>query len=154
MGRNHVPDHVPEMMKHDFRFQATICEKSKAQPQTRTSKARFYKYPWFYHFRHSLAPHLHKGGRLLVTAASIGAKKERATYTNALNDVVQQCGPTIPWAVDFRPSMTDCLLQAADYCAWSVQRHWERQDSQWLDVIRPPHELRIRTLGARHQHYY
>ena len=42
----------------DFTFQATICEKSKAQPQVRESKARFYKYPWYYHFKFGLAPHL------------------------------------------------------------------------------------------------
>jgi hypothetical protein len=39
-----------EMLKHDFKFQATICEKSKAQQQVTVSRARFYKYPWYYHF--------------------------------------------------------------------------------------------------------
>jgi hypothetical protein len=38
--------------KHEFRIDATILEKSNAQPQTRTSEATFYRYAWFYHFKH------------------------------------------------------------------------------------------------------
>jgi hypothetical protein len=43
------------LLKHDFQVQATICEKAKAQPQVRVSKARFYKIPWYYHLKHGLA---------------------------------------------------------------------------------------------------
>ena len=32
--------------------EVTILEKSKAQPQTRSSEDVFYKYAWFYHFKH------------------------------------------------------------------------------------------------------
>lgn len=119
----------------DFRFQATICEKSKAQPQTRESKARFYKYPWYYHFKHGLAPHLEEGDRLLVTAASIGTRKEKDVFTNALKDVIAQSASHVEWAVDFRPAMADPLLQAADYCAWALQRKWERDDDRSLKLI-------------------
>lgn len=143
-----------EMMKHDFTFQATICEKSKAQPQVTQNKARFYKYPWYYHFKFGLAPGLRKHLKLTVTAASIGTKKERLTYTNSLKDVIQQCVPDIPWAVDFRPSMACPMLQAADYCAWAVQRKWERKDTRAFDLIadRMDYEYDLWEKGTTH--YY
>lgn len=143
-----------EMQKHEFKFQATICEKSKAQPQVTASKARFYKVPWFYHFKNGLAPHLKQDDRLVVTAASIGTKKERATYTNALRDVVHQSAPKIPWVVDFRPAMADPMLQAADYCAWAVQRAWERNDQQSLDLIRDRMTYIYELWKHGTKHYY
>jgi hypothetical protein len=124
------------LAKHDFGVQATICEKAKAQPQVRVSKARFYKYPWFYQFKHGLAPHLLRGDHWLVTAASIGTKKERTTFTTALGDVIAQSARATRWAIDFRPAACDPCLQVADYCAWAIQRKWERADLRSYDLIR------------------
>lgn len=142
------------IMAHPFNFQFTACEKSKAQPQVTVSKSRFYKYPWFYHFRHGLAPHLVSGDRLVVTAASIGTKKERMTYTNALRDVVHQCTNDVDWVVDFRPAMADPMLQVADYCAWAVQRSWERGDNRSLDIIRDRLTYSYDLWGRGTKHYY
>ena len=138
----------------DFRFQATICEKSKAQPQVRASKARFYQYPWYYHFKFGLAPHLAAGDRLLVTAASIGTKKERQTYTSALQDVVNQSAAHVLWAVDFRPALADPCLQASDYCAWAIQRKWERGDTRSLDIIRAKLTYEYELWARGTTHYY
>lgn len=142
------------LVQHDFRVQATICEKSKAQPHIRADKARFYKLPWFYHFRHGIAQHLEDDDRLVVTAASIGTKRERATYTNALRDVVNQCAPNISWTVDFRPALADHMLQVADYCAWAIQRAWERQDRRSYDLIegRITYSYNLWNKGTKH--YY
>ena len=53
--KQNVRDRVfAEIVKHDFRIQATICEKSKAQPQVKKSRSRFYQYPWFYHMKHGI----------------------------------------------------------------------------------------------------
>ena len=143
-----------EMLKHDFKFQATICEKSKAQPQVTVSKARFYKYPWYYHFKHGIAKHLKADDRLVVTAASIGTKKERLTYTTALEDVVTQSAPDIPWIVDFRPCQADPLLQVADYCAWAVMRKWERGDMAAFDLIKSRLTYEYELWGKGTTHYY
>ncbi|HEV7277055.1 MAG TPA: DUF3800 domain-containing protein [Devosiaceae bacterium] len=124
------------LLEHEFYVQATICEKAKAQPQVTTSKARFYKYPWYYQFKHGLAPHLLPDMRLLITAASIGTKKEKATFVGSLSDVMSQTVSKVPWAVDFRPSHCDPCLQAADYCAWAIQRKWERNDERSYGLIR------------------
>jgi Protein of unknown function (DUF3800) len=142
------------MLEHDFRFQFTACEKSKAQPHVRVSKERFYKYPWYFHFKHGIAPHLGEDDRLVVTAASIGTRKERATYTGALRDVVNQSAPNVDWMVDFRPALADPMLQAADYCAWAVQRAWERRDPRSLDLIHSRLTYSYDLWKCGTQHYY
>lgn len=125
-----------EIVKHDIEVQATICEKPKAQPQVRLDKSRFYKYPWYYQFKHGISKTMTDRDDLLVTAASIGSKKERTTFINALDDVMQQTVPTARWAVDFRPSQCDPCLQVADYCAWAIQRKWERGDTRSYDIVK------------------
>lgn len=149
--RNRVYD---EMMKHDFKFQATICEKSKAQPQVIASKARFYKYPWYYHFKHAIARHLKPGDRIIVTTASIGTKKERLTYITALQDVVAQSANGVEFIVDFRPCQADALLQVADYCAWAVGRKWERGDTRSYDLIKDRRSYEYELWAKGTKHYY
>jgi hypothetical protein len=135
--KQHVRDRVFEtILAHDFRIQATVCEKAKAQPQVRVSKARFYKVPWYFHLKHGLAPYVPENSHLIVTAASIGQRKERATYRNGLDDVASQNIKGATWCVDFRPAMADPWLQIADYCAWAIQRKWERGDRQSFDIIK------------------
>jgi hypothetical protein len=125
-----------ELMKYDFEIQATICEKAKAQPQVRVSRARFYKYPWFYHLKHGIARHIPDETELLVTTASIGTRKEKATFIGNLDDVMAQNVRKGAWTVDFRPAQAEPGLQVADYCAWAIQRKWERGDNRSYDIIR------------------
>jgi hypothetical protein len=143
-----------EILKHDFKCQVTICEKSKAQPQVTVSKARFYKYPWYYHFKHGIAPHIGADDRLIVTAASIGTKKEKMTYITALNDVVNQSAPHVPWVVDFRPSMACHMLQVADYCAWATQRLWEQGDDRSYVLIKDRVTYAYELWKHGTKHYY
>ncbi|MBL4874385.1 MAG: DUF3800 domain-containing protein [Rhodobacteraceae bacterium] len=124
------------IQKHDIKIQATICEKAKAKPSITKSKSRFYKYPWYYTFKHGISPHVHAGDEFLITAASIGNKKERTTFCNELDDVMSQTIKSTNWAVDFRPSQCDPCLQVADYCAWAIQRKWELGDTRSYDLIK------------------
>ena len=83
--------------------------------------------------RHSA--HIHADDEFLITAASIGTKKERATFCNELDDVMRHTVKA-RWAVDFRPSQCDPCLQVADYCAWAIQRKWEGGDARSYDIIK------------------
>ena len=65
------------IVKRPFTIQATIMEKSKAQPQVTKSRDRFYKTGYFFHFKHGAAPQLRVNWELLVTTASIGTRKEK-----------------------------------------------------------------------------
>lgn len=143
--------------RHDFQVQATIMEKSKAQPQVRVSRPRFYQFGWFYHFRHGTNhltnPLIGERPQLLVTAASIGTGKEKAAFLRSIDDVMKQ---TVPgrYVTHFCPAAADPCVQVADYCAWAIQRKWERGDRRSYDLIgdRIAYEYDLWAHGNKH--YY
>lgn len=144
-----------ELVRHKFKIQATICEKSKAQPHIRTDRATFYKYPWFYHMKHGIQKAVPDETTLIITAASLGnKKKERATFVNSINSVMSQTLKRSTWAVDFRQSKTDHCLQAVDYCAWAIQRKWELGDSRSYDLIQDRITYEYELWGHGEKHYY
>lgn len=125
--------------KHDFGVQATVMEKCKAQPQMRRSRPRFYQYGWLYHFKYGMESHIRSNSgshpKVLITAASLGEKRERMAFLNAIRDVM---GQTVPgtWATQFCAAAADPCLQVADYCAWAIQKKWERNDRRSYDLIK------------------
>ena len=142
------------LARYDLRVQATILEKSKAQPQTRPTKERFYQYGWHYHFKHSFSPVVTRQDDLLIVAASIGTKKGQAVFTNAVNDVVQQHIPKKQWSTFFCSSASDPCLQVADYCTWAIQRKWERDDTKSYDLTKDRITREYDLWQASKDHYY
>lgn len=142
------------IMKHDFTVQATIMEKSKAQPHIRSSQSRFYQHGWLYHLRNSSAQYLDRNTELHITAATIGTKKMRTTFEDAVRDVCRQVIPRKQFETAFWPSATDPCLQVADYCTWAIQRKWERGDTRSYDIIksRIGYEYDLWKKG-NHHHY-
>ncbi len=124
------------IIRHNFHIQATIMEKCKAQPQTRKSDTRFYQYGWYYHFFHGMQNIARPYPELHVTAASIGVKRERQTFKRAISDVMTQTIQGKTWSADVFPAGTDPCLQVADYCAWAIQKKWERNDTRSYDLIK------------------
>jgi hypothetical protein len=150
-----VRDAVFDLIQRaELRIDATIMEKSKAQPQTRDSHARFYQYGWYYHLRNIAGRILSKDDELLITAASLGTKRQRAAFTSTVNDVVQQVASGSPWVTSFCPAAADPCLQIVDYCTWAIQRKWERNDSRSYALIRNKivREYDLWNRGTRH--YY
>jgi Protein of unknown function (DUF3800) len=118
------------LAKHNFRVDATILEKCKAQPQTRTDDPTFYQYAWYYHFKHVAPVYLKDVDKMLITTAALGSKRTRAAFKLAVNNTVQQLVSREKWEVSFIESSKDPLLWAADYCAWAIQRKWEIGDTR------------------------
>ncbi len=119
----------------NFRIDATILEKSKAQPQCTVDEHTFYKYAWFYHLKY-LGPRIVRGASSInVTAASLGTKKKKALFNDVLNNVARETLGGIDHQTNFWPAATDPCLQLADYCAWAIQRKWERNDLRSYDLI-------------------
>jgi len=151
-----VRDRVFQLLQQeDFLVQATILEKSKAQPQTRTSKARFYQYAWYYHFKGTHRRIVGNATELLITAASVAQKKEQRSFTEGVRDVLSQYyGAKVRWETDHPQSIADPCLQVADYCTWAIQRKWEREDLRSYDLIRDKvrHEYDSWSHGTKH--YY
>jgi Protein of unknown function (DUF3800) len=146
-----------EITKKNFNIQATIMEKSKAQPQVTQSRERFYKTGYYFHFKHGASKQLDGETKLLVTTASIGTRKEQAAFKAAVADVMRQTNKTNEWKADFMPAHSDPCLQVADYCAWAIQRKWESKDqtdTRSYDLIkdRITYEYDLWAHGTTH-HY-
>lgn len=137
-----------------FRIDATILEKSKAQPHIRASNENFYKYAWWYHFKHIGPQITSRADELHITTASIGTKKGQAVFSAAVNDVVQQVLKGKTWVTTFAQASCDPCLQVADYCTWAIQRKWERNDDRSYRLIqgRLATEFNLWRSGTRH--YY
>lgn len=138
----------------DFSIQATIMEKSKAMPHIASDRPEFYKYGWFYHFKHGARRMIAPGKRTLVTAASLGTKKERLSFENSVNSALSQTLNSVTWRVDFPPAGSDPCVQAADYCAWAIQRKWERNDARSYDLIKNKITYEYDLWSHGTTHYY
>jgi hypothetical protein len=150
--RQAVRDRVFEVLaRHEFRVDATILEKAKARPETRPSDVRFYQSAWFYHMRR-VVPLIREGqDDLFVMAAAIGTSRRRSDFHGIVKAVMGQ----VSWGgrarVAFWPSAVDPCLQAADYCAWAIQRRWERGDERSYALVsgRLRSEVEVFRLGTR-----
>jgi len=150
-----VRDEVYEYISSfDFKIDATILEKSKSHPRTRTTKERFYQYAWFYHFKHQGHIILRGYEEALISAASIGTKKGQAVYTSAVNDVLQQTVNRQDWATTFPRSASEPCLQVVDYCAWAIQRKWERGDNRSYDIIADKVRREYDLFAKGNTHHY
>lgn len=145
------------LLKHPFTVQATIMEKSKAQPHVRESKPRFYKFSWYYHFKHGTKGEFTHKQDALITSACLGTKRERAAFQDAVHDVMRQTMRACEWHTDFMPAAADPCLQAADYCAWAIQRKWESEnvDMRSYNLIqdRITYEYDLWEHGAHHYYH-
>lgn len=127
-----VRDAVFEVLQgHNFKVDVTLLEKAKAQPQTRTSDARFYQYAWYYHFKHFSGRYFEPDDELMVVSAALGTRRTRNAFRTSVEDVVRQC---CNWTVKKRfghwDSASDPGLQAVDYALWAVMRDIERSDKR------------------------
>jgi hypothetical protein len=142
--------------KCDFRIQASILEKSKAQPQVRPSEERFYHYGWFYHLKFVVPKIIKKDDEALFTTAKVKTKKKQAAFTHAVNDSIAQTIGGKRWATHFCFSAQDPCLQVVDYCAWALQKKWETNSKELrpYNLIRDRinHEADIWSHGNTH-HY-
>ena len=132
-----VRDRVFEVLAaHDFRVDATILEKPKARPAIRSTQEDFYETTWFAHLRQVVPSVLRDvGDELHLVAASVGTGRQRGAFMTALGGAVR-AATTSTARVAFWPAAADACLQAADYCAWAIQRKWERGDARAYGLIR------------------
>jgi hypothetical protein len=130
-----VRDAVFELLaKQDFRVDATIFEKDKAQPHLQGEQS-LYKMAWYQHFKY-IAPRIaRRGDRFFVAASSLGTKRQRRLFHSEVIAVVQQVTRSVQHCVVAWPTSSDPCLQVADYCTWAIQRKWERGDPRSYNLI-------------------
>jgi hypothetical protein len=88
----------------------------------------FFQLAWWLHWKYVGPRVLSAGDRPLIVAGALSTKKKPAAYEPAVAEVVRQVGGVFPWKILAWPDVTDPGIQIADYCAWAIQRKWERQD--------------------------
>lgn len=127
------------LSKSPVRVDATVFEKSKANPAVRADGVTFFQFAWKHHLTF-VSKYVFAGNddvRLFM--ASYGSRKDRARIRVALEAAVQKTGLktkcTALWS-----SSSDPCLQVADYYAWAIQRKLERGDRRYYDLIR--HHIR------------
>ena len=132
-----------------FEVDVTVLEKCKAPPEIAANHASFYGVAWSLHLAQLRPSLLTTEGRVLLTAASLGPKRNRAVFKGAVNNVLQGMLDRHRWEIAFLESSQDPMLWAADYCAWAIQRFYERNDERAFQLIQP----RIKSLQEpwRHQ---
>ena len=138
---------------HDFRVDATIFEKSKAQPHLQSAE-RLYKMAWYQHFKYVAPQIASTGDNFFVAASSLGTKKARKNFHAAVIEVVQQVTQSTTHCVVSWPSTSDPCLQVADYCTWAIQRRWERSDARSHTLIASKLRSEFDIWQHGSTHYY
>lgn len=92
---------------------------------------------WYLHMKYVAPRVVGAGDQLLVIGASVGTRKRRAAFHAAVGDVMRQVSPTTAFQVASWAAASDPCLQAADYCAWAVQRKWEGGDDRSYQLRAP-----------------
>lgn len=138
----------------DFRIDATILEKSKARPPIRGTDERFYQLAWYLHMKYVSPLVLGASDQVLVIGASIGTRRQRSGFRNAVSDVARQVLPTGRFQVASWSAASDPCLQVADYCAWALQRKWERADDRSYRLIASQIHTEFDAFAIGGVHYY
>lgn len=134
--RQMVRDRVFALLQQQtFRVDVTVLNKSKAYDRIKADEVRFYKMAWWLHFKYVAPRAVAMGDEVLVMAASIGTRKKRKLFHDAVKEVVDQVLPTSPFQTTAWVAASDPCLQLADYCSWAIQRKWELNDSRSYDLI-------------------
>jgi hypothetical protein len=137
----------------DFRVDATILEKRKAQLHLQSENG-LYKMAWYLHFKYVARLIAKRDDRLFVTAASLGTKRKRKRFHTAVDDVVLQVSPCQSHRVAFWPMESDPCLQVADYCTWGIQRKWELSDTRSYDRIKSKVRTEYEVWRIGNTYYY
>src|SRR3990172_5967439 len=150
-----IRDEVFKVLQtYPFRVDATILEKAKAKPSIRSTEERFYQMAWYLHMKYVAPQIVGAADQLLVIGASIGTKKRRSAFHAAVSDVVQQVSPTTAFQVASWDAASDPCLQAADYCAWALQRKWESGDDRTYRIIAPKLRSEFNVFRSGTTRYY
>ena len=91
---------------------------------------------WYLHFKYVAPRVIRRDDRLLVIAASMGTRKQKGAFLDAVEDVVTQVAPCRDHKVAFWRDYSEPCLWAADYCAWAIQRKYEQNDDRSYVLIK------------------
>jgi hypothetical protein len=123
--------------RRNWAYAAVVVEKNKVNPSIR-DEDRFYPQFATMVLRFVLKGCLRREtDQVLIFTDEIPVKKRREAVKKAINVACRaELPPRIRFGCYHHPCASNKWLQVADYCAWSVQRKWERGDSRTYDQLR------------------
>ncbi len=149
-----VRDEVFNVIKdYRFRIDATIIEKRKVRPYL-YNEVEFYKTAWYYHMKYVAPRVVNVDIELFVVSASLGTKRRRTEFGEAVADVVSQTCQTAAYRTASWDASCEPCLQAADYCCWAIQRKWEKNDQRSYAFIRDKIASEFDIFRVGRQLYY
>lgn len=151
-----VRDEVVDVLRNlSYRFDITLLEKRKAQPQLRPDEQTLFKYAWYFHLKHIAPKVFQPNDEVLIVAAQLGTRKIRNAFRVAIEDVMKQCLQyRVKRTLAFWRDESDVALQAVDYLTWAVTRYYERQDRRSYNLIKHKISTEFDLLKTSKIHYY
>lgn len=119
---------------HHFVVHATVVDKRRVPPNLRATDLVLYGHAWALHLARVLPDVASSGDQLLVVGASIGTRRRRAAFRDAIARAVAEHSG-VECRVASWEAASDPCLQLADYCSWAVQRWWEGGDPRARTAI-------------------
>lgn len=116
------------LARHTFRVHATVIDKPCLPPAVRATDVALYGHAWTLHLARVLPDVTSPGDELLVVGASIGTRRRRAAFPDAIAHATTTTRAEVACHVASWDAVSDPCLQLADYCSWAVQRWWEGGD--------------------------
>jgi hypothetical protein len=135
-------DVVAMLAGKPIRVDATYFTKARVYPRIQQDLDYFYKWAWFYHLRHVLPQVVPAGVEPFIVVATLGIRKKRQLYAEALRDVVRQSLGSRRWHLAYWSAASHVCLQAADYYTWALARWIEGGDRRSYDLV----QHQVRTL--------
>jgi hypothetical protein len=122
--------------RRNWAYAAIVIEKNKVNPAIR-EEHRFYPQFATMVLRFVLKGCLRREtDQVLVFTDDVPVKKKREAVKKAINVACRaELPPRIRFGCYHHPCGSNQWLQVADYCAWAVQRKWERDDRRTYDQL-------------------
>jgi hypothetical protein len=144
--RNRVFSAISTM---NLRIDATIFDKARAYEHLRRDDT-FYELAWYMHLKYVIPRVSSKQDDLIIFAATLQTTAKRQEFAKSLSGTVSRIGGRSGTTkVVFWPAQCDHGIQVADYCAWAIQRKWERNDDRSYRVIEPFIKSEFEIFGNR-----
>lgn len=153
--KRHVRERVFALLgQHEFRIDATILEKRKADPRVRPTPAFFYGFAWYYHLTGLIPALAPTSDELQIIAASVADTAMRTDFHSAVGAIQSGVAPASVLNATMWTASSSALLQVADYCAWAVQRKWERSDTRAYDLMKEKVASEFEVFREGTTYYY
>jgi hypothetical protein len=92
--------------------------------------------------------------RVHMIVDTVPDQQQQKVLKQTLKDKAAQALRTIPFSIDHHSSSAHALLQAADYCAWAIQRKWQSADLRSYDRISAKIRNEFDIYGRGDTDYY